>query len=200
LVALRILAAVAGALIGWLTTGYLVRLLVRLAFRRATPRPVVFLSRLVGAAVLGLLVYYYLHPGGSGGWGLGGGGSGVGKNGTGSTGVQKTAKASTTKATTPRATEKTPAADVLTIAMLGGSRYKGEQRYYLVDGKQPARTLVEVKEYLKTNKGRYRRLEIVIYPDSVAREHQATTRLEELAQREGLLLSVSRATRTPPLN
>jgi hypothetical protein len=154
-----------------------------------------FLCRIVGAVVVGLLVYYYLHPGGSGGWGLGGGGFGLGGGGTGPGSGGSGTSAETRKADNARTTVKTVAADTLRIEMLGGGRYKGEGRYYLIQGKQSARNLEEVETLLKQNKGRYRKLEIVIYPDSVAAEHPATTRLSEQANQYGLLLSISRADR-----
>jgi len=193
--AVRIIAAAVGALVGWLTVGLLVRLLVRLAFRRPTPRPVLVLARLVGAVVVGLLVYYYLHPGGEGGWGLGGGGFGLG-GGSGpgklGTGTETTFKTTTEKQAAVKASEPAAAPDTLTIEMLGGSRYIGEGRYYLIRGKEPARTLQEVTELLQNNQGRFRKLEILIYPDSVAREHAATTQLAGLADRFGLSLSITR--------
>jgi hypothetical protein len=207
-VAVRIFAAAAGALVGWLVTGFAVRVLVRLAFHRPVPRPVLFLARVVGAVLIGLLVYYYLHPGGSGGWGLGGGGFGLGgggtgpgKGGAGGTGIQATtrttaAEPGTAKSTDRATTAKTRPPDTLTIELLGGSRYKKDRRYYLVDGREPAKTLDEVEESLKRNKGRYRKLEIVITPESVASVHPAVTGLEELAQQHHLT-SVLRIVRPP---
>jgi hypothetical protein len=205
--AVRIFAALAGAFVGWLLSAAVVRLLVRLAFHRPTPRWVLLLCRIVGAVLIGLLVYYYLHPGGSGGWGLGGGGlglggggSGPGKSGTGVTATVRTAteKTTTEKIGTARSTEKTTLPDTLRVEMLGGPRYKGEMRYYQLEGKEPAQTLEEVEEYLKKNKGRYRRVEIVLYPDSIASEHPEIARFRQLVERYGLLLSISRATRVPP--
>jgi len=193
-IALRILAAVAGAFVGWLTTGHLVRLLVRLAFQRPTPRPILAVARVVGAVLVGLLVYYYF-PGGSGGWGFGGGGPGGGGSGKGGNGTGTTATAATGKNATMKAAEPTVAADTLIVEMLGGERYKGEGRFYLVRSKEPARTLQEVSELLQKNKGRYRKLEILIYPDSVAREHPAITQLAGLADRLGLTLSITRLAR-----
>jgi hypothetical protein len=193
--AVRIFAAVAGAFVGWLIMGYAVRLLVRLAFHRPTPRPVLTLARILGAIAIGLLVYYYLHPGGSGGWGLGGGGFGLGvgggpgKGGSG-TGTPATVTTEGNATAKPSKTEVPP--DTLTIEMLGVNGYKGERRFYLIGGKEPARTLQEVTELLQKNQGRYRKLEILIYPDSVAREHPATSQLAGLADRFGMSLSITR--------
>jgi hypothetical protein len=158
----------------------------------------VFLVRIAGAVAVGLLVYYFLHPGGSGGWGLGGGSFGLG-GGTGGTGTG-TATGVTTRATTATtAASKTVsapvAADTLTIEMLGGTRYKGEGRYYLIDDKAPARTLAEVEDLLKMNKGRYGKLEILLYPESMASVTAPVTQLAELAKRQGLSLSITRAAR-----
>ena len=79
--------------------------------------------------------------------------------------------------------------------MLGGTRYKGEGRYYLIDGKEPARTLPEVDDFLQKNRGRYRKLEILLYPESMASVTAPVTQLAELARRQGLSSSITRAVR-----
>ena len=196
--AVRILAALVAAFVGWVTVGLAVGLLVRLIFRRPAPRPAVFLARIVGALALGLLVYYFLYPGGVGGWGLGGGGFGLGGGGTGRNGSGTGTSATSTTPKIDKASTHVESRDTLTIEMLGGERYKGEGRYYLVEGKAPPRTLDELTDLLKRNRGRYRKLEILIYPDSVAREHPATSQLAGLANRFGLSLSITRTTRGTP--
>jgi hypothetical protein len=193
---IRVFAGVAGAVVGWLFSGLLVRLLVRLAFHRPTPRPILLLGRMVVAVVAGLLVYYYLHPGGSGGWGLGGGGFGLGGGGTGPGTGSSSTSAETRKAETARTTAKASPADTLRIEMLGGDRYPGEGRYYLIQGKMPAQTLEEVESILKQDRGRYHKMEIVIYLDSVAEDHQAVSWLRSLAARYDLSLTTTRPGRT----
>src|SRR5438105_3154266 len=198
---LRVLAGLAGAFVGWMFTGYVVRFLVRLAFHRPTPRPVLTLSRLLGALAIGLLVYYYLHPGGSGGWGWGGGGGGGSGSGQGSHGGTASGKTTPDKSTRPAVegtTQKAPGKDTLVVELLGGSRYKGEGRYYVVQGKPPARTLKEIEALLKAGKERLGKLEIVIRPDSVSRSHPATTRLQQLADEYGLATVVPGP--APPLH
>jgi hypothetical protein len=197
--AVRILAALVGAFLGSLLTGWVVRLTARLVWRRPAPWLVVVVARLAGAVAAGLLIYYFLYPGGSGGWGLGGGGWGLGGGGTGKvstgTGTGTPGTTAPEKQRPSMAATLAAAVDTLTIEMLGGSRYKGEERFYLIQGKPPARTLQEIRDLLQKNPQRYRKLEILIYPDSVAVEHPATSRLEDLARQLGLSLSITRISR-----
>jgi hypothetical protein len=192
----RVLTALVGAYFGSLVAGLVVRLLARLVSRRAAPRPVVGLARLAGAVAVGLLIYYFLHPGGGGGWGLGGGsfglGGGTGKGRTG-TAAATTAPTTAEKNNTAKTTPSTSAEDTLTIEMLGGARYKGAGRYYLIGSQEPARDLHDVEDFLQKKQGRYRRLEILIYPDSVASVSAPVTQLAELARRRGFALSITRA-------
>ncbi len=194
----RVLTALVGAYIGSVVAGLVVRVLARLMTRRSAPRPIVALARVVGALAVGLLIYYFLHPGGSGGWGLGGGsfglGAGPGKGGN-AIGTGTTRRTAAEKAGATKTSPTTVAQETLTIEMLGGSRYKGEGRYYLIGGQEPARDLREVEDFLQKKQGRYRRIEILIYPDSVASVSSPVTQLAELAQRRGLSLSITRAAR-----
>ena len=190
----RILATLVAAYLGSVVAGLFVRLLARLVLRRAAPRPLVGLARVTGAVVVGLLAYYFLHPGGSGGWGLGGGSFGLGggprKGGNGTT-TQTTADKNGAAKTSP----STVVQETLTIEMLGGTGYKGEGRYYLIGGQEPARDLHEVEDFLQKKQGRFRRIEILIYPDSVASVSAPVTQLAELARRLGLSLSITRVSK-----
>jgi hypothetical protein len=194
----RVLTALVGAYFGSIVAGLTVRLLAWLVARRAAPRPLVGLARVAGAVAVGLLVYYFLHPGGGGGWGLGGGsfglGAGPGKGGTGSV-TATTAPTAVEKDKTAKPTPSTSAEETLTIEMLGGTRYKGEGRYYLIGGQEPARSLREVEDFLQKKQGRYHKLEILLYPDSVASVTAPVTELADLARRLGLSLSTTRAAR-----
>src|SRR5262249_35470712 len=67
--AIKVLAVAAGAFVGWLAGPSLVRILVRLAFHRDTPRPVQTVSRFGGAILAGFLVYFLVKIGP--GWGSG---------------------------------------------------------------------------------------------------------------------------------
>ena len=74
------LAVAGGAAVGWLASGLLLRLLVRLSLRRSVPRKALLPVRTLGALALGLAVWIWVSsPGGLGpglgGW-LGLGGSG----------------------------------------------------------------------------------------------------------------------------
>src|SRR5689334_18126058 len=75
----RLAAGFGGALVGWFVTGPVTRLLYRGAFQRPAPGWLVSWARLGGAALVGLLLFYFLPLGGGRGFGWGpGAGSGPG--------------------------------------------------------------------------------------------------------------------------
>src|SRR5437899_1811015 len=69
---LKGLAVAGGAAVGWLGSGLLLRLLVRLSLQRSTPRNVVLPIRALGALALGLAVWVWAFSSGGSGPGLGG--------------------------------------------------------------------------------------------------------------------------------
>jgi hypothetical protein len=167
---LRVGVALVGAFLGWLVSGPLVRLLVRLAFHRPASPLVLRFGRLAGAVLAGLLVYYFFHlgSGGSGG-GIGGGigqgqGSQAGNNGsTPDKNPDKSARDRSTEDTQPQ-----PAKEKLAIEIILSKHYKGDDRYYLLQGKEPAQTLKEVEDYLAKRRKKLELVEIIVYANSVA--------------------------------
>jgi hypothetical protein len=177
--AMRGAAAVGGAVIGWFLAGPACRLLVRAAFHKPTPPLAIYPARIGGAVVLGCLIFYYLPLGfgGSGGWGLGPGpGPGGGKGSTGNA-SNGTAKNSATHQEDP-----SPRREVLEIELIGGGRYKGDGKFYLLHRKEPPVTIREVEDYFQENKGRLE-VHIVLTSESVGQSHVAVQRLRNLADK-----------------
>jgi hypothetical protein len=191
---LKFVAVAGGVVFGWLVAGPLVRLLVRLAFHRDTPRLVVSLSRLGGAALVGFIVYLLPIGLGGSGWGLGGGdgpGSGKGKGAGEVRTADRDRKAPadqrdrTSREKTP---PEAPRPDVLSVRILGGEAVK-EDRYYevKVNGKDTPLTVEGVRKILAEDKAkRIKRVEIIIDPDSVPETSPVVTELEKLAREHNL--------------
>jgi hypothetical protein len=182
-VALRIFLAAAAAFLVWLVSGPLLRMLYRLASRRPAPGFLVSAGRLASAAVVGILVFWYLPLGGGGGsgWGLfggGGGGEGAGPGGPGQgTGTGKDKEAKDTGQ---------PTKEVLRIEMVASKLVpRGDDHYYLIDGKEP-RNRKEIKKLLEDNKGRWGQMDILTGPDTPSKVSAAVQNLEGLAREHGL--------------
>ena len=181
---LRVAAGIGAGLVGWFLTGPVVRLLYRGALRRPVPGWLLPWARLGGAALLGLLVYYYLPLGGGGGfgWGAGaGGGPGRGPgDGSATTKNDKPADAEITNIA------KAPIKGIenLEIELIGGKRYRNDGRYYLISRQEPAVGLEEVEDYLKKSKDRLAEyVTIVLTPKSVDAQHGAVLRLNTVIEK-----------------
>src|SRR5207244_7010437 len=75
----RIAVAAGGALVGYFLSGPVLRALYRLAFQRPIPGWLLPLGKLGSAALIGLLIFFFLPLGGGDGWGWGPGwGAGAG--------------------------------------------------------------------------------------------------------------------------
>jgi hypothetical protein len=186
LLLLKGLAVVGGAVLGGLLCGLLLQLLVRAFVHRAVPKPVLRVIRLLGALTLGLLVWFWVfgegHTGGLGGnggfWPFGS------KGGTG-TGTASMVEG-TSKQKNPASSPSVSRPDFLRIEMLGGDRYKGDERFYLIEGEKTPRTLSELTDTLtalREKKPNLKKLEIVIYDKgSVAEGHEAVRALQQRAR------------------
>jgi hypothetical protein len=76
--------------------------------------------------------------------------------------------------------------ETLRVEIVVPERYKGGRRYYLIDGKEPGVTAEELEAMLEKEKGRWDRLEIITYRNSMSEEYGAEKRLQELADRHNL--------------
>jgi len=176
LAVLRVIAGVGGAFVGWFVSDPLARVTYRLAAGKPIPGWTLPWIKVAGAILVGLLVYFFIPLGGGpGGWGYGPGlGGGPGK-GPGEGGTQTNGNAASGKTdekqpadSKQKSVEKSPEAVVrkpVEIEVLGGKRYPGENRYYLLRTTGKAMTLPEVETYFKEH-GSKLELHVVITNDS----------------------------------
>jgi hypothetical protein len=188
-VAVKLLAVVGGAALGAWVIGWLARRLGRLLSVREVPRPALRVLRVLAGAAAGYAVWLMVFaPGGSGLFGGGGslfGGHGQ-ENGTPAAATQATAR----RAPTTRATTEAERGLAVRVTVLGGARVV-DGRFYLVEGEKEARTLGDLKQFLKDRKrSGVRTLELLIYQNSVARSHPAVRELEEWAQQNDFTVSI----------
>jgi hypothetical protein len=159
----NILAAAGGVVLGALGTALLSIVLFKLLHVKKVPRRPVMVLSLVGGVAVGWAVWLWVS--GSSGHGPGPGGAvavGPGTN-KGSSGTSR-------KDTTPDS--KREAGDTLRVAIIRSQDYDPEsKKFYLVEGKPPARNLDEtmqiVKDKQKLNPA-LKFIEVVIYQDSSA--------------------------------
>jgi hypothetical protein len=181
--ALRVAAGIGGALAGWFVTGPVVRLLYRGAFQRPAPGWVLPWARLGGAALFGLLLFYFLPLGGGSGFGWGpgaGGGPGLGPgNGSGKLADDKTERVNKTVKNAGKDLES------LEIELVGGTRFLGSGRFYLINRREPAMALEEVEDYFKKHQERLADyVTIVLTPNqSVDAGHPAVLRLNTIIEK-----------------
>jgi len=181
----KVLAVVGAAAICGGLVGFVVRRLGRWLTFREVPRRAVMLFRALGAVAGGLAVWTMVFsPGGSGLFGGGGdlfGGKGVA---TGKT-------PENSAASTPEpAASIVPVADkrsTLRIVLLGGPRVAAD-RFYQIEGQAQPLNLVEVKKLLKAQVGLHN-IELMIYENSVARNHSAVRELEKWAEQNELAVT-----------
>jgi hypothetical protein len=180
-------AVAAGALAGFLGSGFVVRKSATALVRKEAPRAVVFPFRVVGGVIGGWLVML----GFGGGLGFFGGGEGPG-NGP-SAGIQQSANvpADTKAVKLPAKAEvATPATNTVRIRLLGGPRVVGE-KFYQVDGSAQAMTFQELKKNIEEKKQHgLKGIELLIYQNSVARNHPAVHSLEDWAGQQGLSVTI----------
>ncbi len=189
LLLLRIVAGIGGGFVGWFLTGPVVRLLHRAAFRKPVAKWLLPWSKLAGALALGLLVYYFIPLGGGAGWGWGpghGGGPGLGPGTEGGDKVPAQDKPDP-KAKKPR--------DPFDIEIIDVDRYQGDEKYYLLQRKPPAKPLAEVEEFLKENKDR---LEVhIIQTRTSVSEAEGLIPLRNLTQKFEIPTVIPKMVETP---
>jgi hypothetical protein len=180
---LSVLAVTGGAAAGGVGAGLSTRLAGKF-FRVRAPRPALIMMRLLGAGAGGLAVWLWVFGTGGGGWGAGGGsvfgGKGAGEG-------EKTFIATTkSRQAVPSATT-TAASDTLRVIMLGGERVK-DQRFYRIEGEAEPKTFVELKQDIKARQqaAKLKTIEIVVYEDSVARDHPTVRDLSDWAGQNGM--------------
>jgi hypothetical protein len=181
----RVIAALGGAIIGYFLAGPVVRLLYRGAFHRPAPGSAIFAGKICGAGLVGALFFFLVGLGGNFGFGPGGGGQG---NGTGNGGNNgSTHKKGGDQENNKKNDPSPEVRQVLEIELLGGERYKGDQRFFLLKRREPAVTFKEVEQYFQDNKNLEVHIIIRTAPEMSVSENSPTVRrLRTLAGKFGI--------------
>jgi hypothetical protein len=181
---LRLLLSGLGVFLGWLLAKPLARGVYRLAFQRPIPPRVLTASRMSAAIVCGVLVFLLFPLGYGGGGGGRGGGKGPGVGPGSASGNDKGGNDKGGKDDKGVAPLPGKPGETVRIALIASDKYKHDQRWYLIDGKEPARTLAEVEAYLKQHQDQVKRLDIALNPAiNVDPGHEAVKTLRKLAKK-----------------
>jgi hypothetical protein len=197
MLALKGLALVGGFAVGAFLTGGLMRLLVRALTTRPVPRALLWLVRMLGGAALALAVWLWVTgtgdfgPGRGGLWGLGG----PGADGEPSESTTHQTSLTSPPRAEPPAPEPPPAEgpEVLRVLMLGGSRVS-EKRFYRLEGQEQPLTLADLSQALRERRDKQaslKRLEVVVYENSVAADHPAVRDLQRWARENDWAVTLS---------
>lgn len=197
---IQALAVAGAAAVGYFVTRGLVWLICRATIHKQPPKQLSHIIGALAAAALGLAAFFFLFMGeGGGGWGFGPGGGWFG-TGSGGASVGVTTTTTQTKFESPpiplppmpKSPQTSPKAQ-LAIRMLGGDDVK-EERFYRVEGQERALTLAEVQKLIRDRKNaakdKIQEIVILVYRDSVSRDHEKVLALKNFGINEGLLVSI----------
>jgi len=150
--AISITAGVVAFVAGWFLSSPCWRILHRVAFRKAIGGGVLGTLRLGTAGLLAAGAFYlawHWGPGGGGGGfgGLGGPGNGKGKDSGAGSNVKVDARDKVGDGKTQKPLD-TKSRETIDVEVLGAHLYKGENKFYRVQRKEPPVTLDEVKKYV----------------------------------------------------
>lgn len=188
---IKIAATVVGAAVGWFVSGPLFSVIYRLfSPRKGISGELLIPLRLLSAAGVAAIVYFFLHfgIGGWGGLGSGGGqgnGIGKGKDGNGQNGQtdpDSTGKDPSSKPNDPQKTN--PASKVPPENIVIELVPSKEKKYYVVkhkDRQDPPRNFEEVEKMVKENKGNYV-AHITFAQDAPSSRTLTFTKLRELLE------------------
>jgi hypothetical protein len=156
---------------------------------------------LVGfAAFGGIIMWLAVSYTGGGGFGLGPGGGpgrGTGDSATHKDAAGKDHKDGKTDADKDKSTKTETA--TATVIVLGGERVK-EQKFYIL-GNDPPRSRADLEKALEAEKSKnpaLKEIEIVLYTDSVPKDSEAVTGLEEWARGHGMTPKVKTIDKPAP--
>jgi hypothetical protein len=195
-----ILAVLGAAVVGALLGGWGINLSAKLIARRKAPRPIVLTIRALGAVACGLAVWLWLFGSGGAGWGRGGGGVGLGPGGSGAD-AESNSTAAKPRADNSDAPEVKNGADrTLRIEVLGDPRVESGH-FYRPEGDQRLYTITELSQLVKDRRREHsslNQLEVIIYKDSPAKDHQAVSAVERLAKENDMTVHLTFPTRNAP--
>jgi hypothetical protein len=180
---IRIIVGLGGFFVGYFLSAPFIRVAYWLRYRKSiSTTGYLFWLKLLSGVTLGILLYVFL-PIGWGGFGPGGGGTGNG-NGKGS-GTGPGIDDQPGKGVVGLPAKKGPTTSqrkILAIELLGGERYKGDGKYYLIDRKEPAVAKEQVEELLKRDPSK---LEVQLFftNQSVHMKHPAAEAVRSLARK-----------------
>jgi hypothetical protein len=196
---LKLLAVAGGGVLGAAGAGGAVKGMTKYTVRKEAPRTLVLPSRIAGGVAAGLGVWLWAF--GAGGSGLGVGSGGLGGGGGRFMGYEppeqeaKERDANADRKQGDKAGQvEAPVRHAARIEMLGGSRVQ-QDRFYIIDEQPPPRTLAEIRQILLARRNQendpIKAIEIIIYEDSVAKDHPAVRELEQWANQNGLQVTIS---------
>lgn len=196
---IQILAVAGAATVGYFLVRGLTWLICRATIQKQPPKQVSHILGIVGAVAVGAAAFFLLFYGdGGGGFGFGPGGgwfgAGSGKAEIGSTQTSTQRKSEPpTDPPTPKTPSKIPAKSQFAVRVLGGTDVVDE-KFFRIDGEQAALTLADVQKAIRdrkaANKDSIQEIVILVYPDSVARDHEKVLALKNFGVNEGLLVSI----------
>jgi hypothetical protein len=212
----RVLAVVGGACLGAFVVGWLAQVLARLAFNQKVPPWPLWAVRLLGGLVCGWLVWLWLFGGGGGGiggpGGWWGGGQGKGEADKGKPKEERPEKDKDRKKDKDKSFSPVPPDESLRVEVLGDAPLKklegkfDPHRRYRVGREARLLTLEEVQARVRkrrAGKPPLRRLEVVLYKDSPARDRPQVAALvrwaEDLDGSERLRVDFSEPEQDAPL-
>ena len=194
---LKLLAIAGGVVLGGASAGMMSRALTRFTIRKQAPQTFVFSSRLAGGGLAGLAIWLWAF--GMGGSGLGFGSGGLGSGGDSYIGYNPVKDKGDEKVDPqkdPKPIDKPGpvGSRPARVVMLGGSRVQ-QDRFYILDEQPQPVTLAELKDLLTVRKKQetdpLKVIEIVVFEDSVDRDHPAVRDLESWAASGGLQVTIS---------
>jgi hypothetical protein len=188
----RVVAAVVGALVGWFVTGPIAQLLARVAFHRQLSPLALVWSKLIGAVVVGLLVFWLLPIGGWDGGGGGGKGGGKGKgagpytngSGTGKGNPSDLGKTGKFGGDGTGADKDKGARKVLEIEVLGLKSIKESNKIYKLDRQDPPLSWEQLEAHILAHQQEIASITIVSDPTTgVTEDRDAVKNLVKLAKK-----------------
>ena len=196
---IRIIATIGGAVVGWFVCDPLTRLFYRVSFRAPTPGGILVSCKLAGGAILAASIYYLMPLvfGGGPGLGLGGAGLGGSAGNGGGNGDKSGANGDSAKNITNPPKDKSPGKNPklesveVEIIKIKNFAKDGTNRYYLLNGAEPALSLADLRTALEKNKPK--KILVVLTKGSFDVSHpdeknnpNVRTRLEKMATEIGI--------------